>query len=326
MNREEAFNLIDKKNRTQLFTRADEKRKKQVGDTVTYVVNRNINFTTKCNINCSFCFFSEDNKKTLEVETVLGKIEESKKKYGITEVCLQGGINPELDREYYFELIERINEDFDIHIHAFSPQEIFHISDGSVEKTIQQLKKKGLDSVPGTAAEILNDEVRSQICSKKLSTKQWVDLIKKAHNNGLRSTATIMYGHVESWEDRIDHLFKIKKIQNQTNGFTEFIPLPFVNKKGKKTTSFLEDLKMLSISRIILGDFIKNIQASWVKLGVKNALESFYFGVNDFGGTLIEENITKKEDREKLLPEEMSRFIRKSGRIPKQRNTLYEEV
>lgn len=325
MNKKKAYELIKRKNHTKLYISANEKRKKDLGDTVTYVVNRNINFTNICKINCRFCSFSEEEGQELEIDEVLRKIENAKEKHDITEVCVQGGINPSLEQEYYLELVDEIKNNFDVHLHAFSPQEILHIKDGSVEKTLKKLKKRGLDSIPGTAAEILSDDIRSQICPKKLSSKQWIDLIKKAHEIGLKSTATIMYGHIESWENRINHFLELKKIQKETDGFTEIIPLPYIDNKGQKNTKLHEDLKVISLARIILGDHIKNVQASWVKLGIKGALEALYYGANDLGGTLIEENITKK-DKEKIDPEEMRELIKKAGRIPKQRTTLYKEV
>lgn len=326
MNKNYLSRLVKKKNETKLFLKANEARKEQVGERVTYVVNRNINFTNRCEINCKFCTFNQKKDKKISISKVLDKIENGIKKYDISEVCLQGGIDPKLKKDFYLKLLKEIDQRFDIHIHAFSPQEIIHMSNGSVKKTLKELRENGLDSMPGTAAEILVDDVREKICPNKLSSGEWIRVLEKAHNLGIKSTGTMMYGHVEGWEDRINHLLKIRKLQKKTNGFTEIIPLPLINQDGKKKTNLLTDFKVISLARIILGDLIKNVQASWVKLGVSGALEALYFGANDLGGTLIEENITEKNERKKIVSEEMRYLIKKAEKIPKERTTLYEEV
>jgi len=222
-----------------------------------------------------------------------------------------------------------------IHIHAFSPMEVLHAARNSkmhVEDVLKEFKRAGLDSIPGTAAEILVDEVREKICPEKLKTSEWVFVVKTAHRLGIPTTATMMYGHIESWGDRIKHLLLIKKIQRETAGITEFIPLPFMPKNNplgrlSAGSSGFEDLLLIAIARIILHPEIKNIQASWVKLGKKLVQASLYAGANDVGGTLMEENISKaagSSSGEFLEVEEILQLIRGAGRIPVQRSTVYE--
>ena len=309
---------------------------------VTFVKNRNINFTNICYQECKFCSFSvpktDKNAFLLTLDEIREKIIEAKER-GCTEVCIQGGINPELNFEYYINILKVVKTiDSSLHTHAFSPQEIFHISKlngDTIENTLKELKKAGLDSIPGTAAEILVDKLRKIICPNKVSTQQWIDIISTAHNLGIPTTSTIMYGHIETDKDRIEHLNVLREIQKETKGFTEFVPLPFV--KENPILSKLEahplnpsygmtDLKLFCVSRIFLNNHIENIQCSWPKLGPKFAQVSFNYGVNDFGGTLIEENISKSagaEFGEYLTPEEIITIIETAGKRPAQRDTLY---
>jgi FO synthase subunit 2 len=310
---------------------------------VTFVVNRNINFTNICYQGCKFCSFSVSNK---DKESFLKTIEEIRediieaKNAECTEVCIQGGINPELDFDYYIEILKTVKEiDSDIHIHAFSPQEVFHMAklyETSIDNALKELKKAGLDSMPGTAAEILVDDIRKVICPNKITTSQWIDVIKTAHKLGIPTTSTMMYGHIEDLQDRIEHLEVLRNIQRETSGFTEFVPLPFVsvNPLLSKLTEFplkpsygMADLKLFSVARIFFNNYIDNIQCSWVKLGPKFAQVSLNYGVNDFSGTLMEENISKSagaEFGEYLTPEEIISIIRAAGKKPVQRNTLYK--
>jgi FO synthase subunit 2 len=309
---------------------------------VTFVINRNINFTNVCFQGCKFCSFSlPSNHKDaflLNLEQIKDRVFEAKKSK-CTEVCIQGGINPNLKFDFYLNILKTVkNVDNNMHTHAFSPQEIFFMSKlygTSVEDTLKELKKAGLDSIPGTAAEILVDDVRKVICPNKVSTQQWVDIITTAHNLSIPTTATIMYGHIESNKDRIEHLNVLREIQKETKGFTEFVPLPFV--KENPILSKLEahplnpsygmaDLKLFCVSRLFLNNQIDNLQCSWPKLGPKFAQVSLNYGVNDFGGTLIEENISKSagaEFGEYLPPEEIVKIIQAAGKHPAQRNTLY---
>ncbi len=316
------------------FRRADEIREKAVGDVVTFVVNRNINFTDICVNRCRFCAFRNRRMFLLTLDQIKEKVREALE-YGCTEVCIQGGLLPNADLEFYKGILEAVRDvSEEIHIHAFSPMEVYHMAKNSglsVRETLKELKESGLDSMPGTAAEILDDGIRRQICPDKINTSQWIEIITTAHRLGIPTTATMMFGHVESWEHRIKHLLIIKDIQRRTGGFTEFIPLPFMpknNELGKtvKGSSGFEDLLVIAISRIILHPEIKNIQASWVKLGIKLAQVALHVGANDLGGTLMEENISKAAGAtsgEFLPKEEMIRLIEAAGRIPKQRDTLY---
>ncbi len=316
------------------FRIADEIREKAVGDVVTFVVNRNINFTDICVNRCKFCAFRNRRRYILTLDDIKRKVREALD-YGCTEVCIQGGLLPNAGLDFYVSIIEAVREvSEDIHIHAFSPMEVYHMARNSglsIKETLKELKGSGLDSMPGTAAEILDDDVRRQICPDKITTAQWIEIVTTAHKLGIPTTATMMFGHVESWEHRIRHLLIIKEIQRKTGGFTEFIPLPFMTKNNElgrmvKGSSGFEDLLVIAISRIILYPEIKNIQASWVKLGIKLAQVALHVGANDLGGTLMEENISKSAGAtsgEFLPKEEMIRIIEAAGRIPRQRDTLY---
>ncbi len=325
------------KNPFETFKLADELRKKAVGDVVTFVVNRNINFTDICINNCKFCSFRNRLGFKLSIEEIRRKVEEAVD-FGCTEVCIQGGLLPNADLDFYVSIIQVVRDvSKEIHIHAFSPMEVYHMARNSkmdVADVLRVLKEEGLDSMPGTAAEILVDNVRAEICPMKLKTEEWVRVIKEAHEIGIPTTATMMYGHVETWADRIRHILLIKRIQQETKGFTEFIPLSFMWKNNElgakaKGASGFEDLLVIAIARILLYPEIKNIQASWVKLGIKLAQAALNFGANDLGGTLIEENISKSAGAtsgEFLSPEELREIIKRAGRIPRQRDTLYKLI
>ena len=316
---------------------------KKRNNVVTFVINRNINFTNVCYQGCRFCSFSVTN---METEAYLLNMEEIRKKAlkayesGCTEVCIQGGINPELNFEYYLNILKTVKEvNRNLHIHAFSPQEIFYMSKLhgiDIEETLKELKKAGLDSIPGTAAEILVDKIRKIICPRKISTEQWIEIITTAHKMGIPTTSTIMYGHIEDLKDRIEHLDILREIQKQTMGFTEFVPLPFVNENPilSKLPDFplkphygMGDLKLFCVARLFFNNYIDNIQCSWVKLGPKMAQISLNYGVNDFSGTLMEENISKSagaEYGEYLSPQEIISIIKAAGKRPAQRDTLYK--
>ncbi|MBD3215654.1 MAG: CofH family radical SAM protein [Candidatus Lokiarchaeota archaeon] len=249
-------------------------------------------------------------------------------------------MNPELTFDYYLDILRKVKEiNSEIHIHAFSPQEVYYMAklfDKSIKETLKELKKAGLDSMPGTAAEILVDDIRKIICPNKISTNQWIEIIKTAHNIGIPTTSTMMYGHIESLEDRIEHLNILREIQKETRRFTEFVPLPFVKDKPilsqlpntpLKPSYGMADLKLFAVARLFLNNFIENIQCSWVKLGPKFAQVSLNYGVNDFSGTLLEENISKSagaEFGEYLSPKEIISIIKEAGKKPAQRNTTYE--
>lgn len=319
-----------------LFTLADKLRKRSVGDTVTYVINRNINFTNRCTGTCRFCAFREKDGYILTIREILEKTGEAVNN-NATEVCIQGGLLPDWDISNYCEILESIKLEYSgLHIHAFSPMEVSHAamnSNMSVRKVIKYLKNSGLDSMPGTAAEILADRVRSEICPGKLKTGEWIDVVTTAHDLGIPTTATIMYGHIETLEERIKHLFVIRDIQKRTGGFTEFVPLPFMpynNNLGEGKQLFQrDDLKLHALSRVLMYPYVKNIQASWVKLGKKQAQFALKCGANDLGGTLMEEKISRSAGAtsgEYMAPREFEELIREIDRVPGQRNTLYEQV
>lgn len=326
----------------ELFRFADELRSLAAGDTVTYIVNRNINFTSRCVGTCGFCAFRTNTGKVLSIEEIMAKVREAKQA-NATEVCIQGGLLPEVGLDFYLGIVEAIKAEFpEMHIHSFSPMEVYHasrISEIPVKKALLRLKRSGLDTMPGTAAEILSDRVREIICPLKLKTGEWVEVVRQAHAAGIPTTATMMYGHIETLEERIEHMLIIREIQKETGGITEFVPLPFMPynnpvgekmiKEGRYATPGLEDLKTYAISRILLHGHVNNIQASWVKLGKKLAQFALHCGANDLGGTLMEESISRSAGAchgEMITAEELEWMIHGAGRIPQERTTLYRRV
>ncbi|MEA1907306.1 MAG: 5-amino-6-(D-ribitylamino)uracil--L-tyrosine 4-hydroxyphenyl transferase CofH [Euryarchaeota archaeon] len=322
----------------ELFGLADELRAEAVGDTVTYILNRNINFTSQCIGTCRFCAFRDPGGYRMNLSEILEKVHEAVGT-GATEICIQGGLLPDMRLDGYCEILESIKSEFpDIHLHSCSPMEVYHAARDGVgtKDALVALKMAGLDTMPGTAAEILVDRVREKICPDKLNTEEWASVIRNAHNLGIRTTATIMYGHIETTQDRIEHLFLIRDIQKETGGFTEFVPLPFMPHNNELGSEMLErgnygitgidDLRMHALARIVLHTHIKNIQASWVKLGTKLAQYALHCGANDLGGTLMEEKISKSAGAtsgEYMAPAEFDWIIRKAGRVPAVRDTLY---
>ncbi len=312
---------------------------------VTFVINRNINFTNICYQHCKFCSFSlpatDPNAFLLNIDQIREKVIEAKNA-GCTEVCIQGGINPKVKFEFYLDILKTVkNVDPRMHIHAFSPQEIFYMAklyENSIVDTLRELKKAGLDSIPGTAAEILVDEIRKVICPNKVNTSLWKEIITTAHKLKIPTTSTIMYGHIERLSDRVKHLEILRDIQKETHGFTEFVPLPFVKENPilsqlenfpLKPNYGMDDLKLFCVARLFLNNYIDNIQCSWVKLGPNFAQVSLNYGVNDFSGTLMEENISKSagaEFGEYLSPEEIVKIINNAGKRPAQRDTIYNII
>lgn len=334
--------LEEKEGMHDIVNIADIKNQKINSDKVSYVVNRNINFTNICGLNCRFCGYKRTEKSKdaflLGYDEILEKISDGKNRIGIDEICVTGGINPDLKPDYYFNLVKVVRDAFpDIHIHAFSPQEILELSMATgkpYKDVILKLVELGLNSMPGTAAEILAEETRGRICPEKLSAAQWVEIIKTAHGLGVKTSATILFGHVETNPDIVYHLSLIRQIQDETNGFTEFIALPFISYKTslrKKVDSTLvrnRVLEFYAILRLYLDNF-KNIQTSWPKIGAVAALKSLECGVNDFGGTLMEENITKSAGGNfgEYLPEdEIIGLIKSAGKLPVRRDTLYNYI
>lgn len=319
----------------------------QFGKQTTFVVNRNANFTNVCNVGCSFCGFARKRSdRDAYLHSPEAIVERLRKTPEVTEVCLQGGIHPDLSFEYYRDLLTVIKTNFPkIHIHAFSPMEIqsLHLKTGrDYQDIFKELKDAGLGSVPGTAAEILVDSIRRRISGNKLDAKTWEKIIRSAHESGLSSTATIMYGHIESWDDVKTHFEIIRRIQEDTGGFTEFVPLAFIpyrNALGRsiRKGSFDQWEAMLRkkaerlypLARLFFTDLIPHLQTSWVKLGVEGAVASLDWGCDDFGGTLYEESITRESGGphgECLTPQQIYKVLEESGYKPIQRTTLYEEV
>lgn len=316
--------------RRRMLELADELRASQAGAEATWVFNRNINFTDVCTNRCSFCSFRRDPGYTLSVDEVVDAAREAVS-MGATEVTVQGGLNPALSADYYLEMVERLS-DLGLHVHAFSPQEVHSISGGEFDGLLDELKEAGLSSMPGTAAEILVDEVRSVICPSKIDTEGWREVVAAAHGKGIPTSSTMMYGHVESWSDRVKHMSLLREVQRETGGFTEFVPLRFVpgaNELGRVVDGEPDDLKLIALARLFLGPEIENVQASWVKLGPERASKALRCGANDVGGTLIEERISKRAgatEGEMKSPEELEELIRVAGLEPRQRDTLYGRV
>jgi cyclic dehypoxanthinyl futalosine synthase len=311
------------------------RKKKHPGTAVTYVIDRNINYTDICISACKFCAFykgPEDPDGTVISFEELGeKIEETKELRG-TQVLLQGGLHPDKPLEFYEEMLRFIKKT-GIHIHGFSPPEICHfakLSGLSVAEVIERLKEAGLDSIPGGGAEILSDRVRGEAAPRKCSADEWIDVMRQAHHQGMRTTATMMFGHIESLEERLEHLIRIRNLQDETGGFTAFIPWPFQPDNTAlaeihKATAH-SYLKMLAWSRIVL-DNVDNIQASWVTQGPKIAQVSLFFGANDFGSTMIEENVVAAAGVSfRLSEKEIRNLIEGAGFAPQQRTMDYTFV
>ncbi len=318
-----------------LFRLANRLRERCCGDDVSFVVNRNINFTNECVGSCSFCSFKHSRPYFLSQEAILERAAGAEQN-GATEICLQGGLAQGMLLEDYCEILEGIHRSFpDMHLHAYSPMEVLHMSRNSkveIEEALLELKRSGLGSMPGTAAEILVDPVRQQICPEKLSTREWCRITSTAHYLGIPSTSTILYGHVESLEDRLSHLRILREIQAKTHGFTELVLLPFIpeeNMLGRHAhpVDLLEHLKMHALSRVALYPYITNIQASWPKLGRENAAAALDWGTNDLGGTLMDESIARNARESPFVSRsELMELIEGRGRRAVQRSTLYERI
>ena len=324
---------------------ADRLRQELVGDTVTYVINRNVNISNVCVGTCSFCGFRRSSIGAKgayfhDHDTVFAKLENAVSR-GATEICMQSGLTPELNLGFYDSLFREIKERWpSLHLHALSPEEIRYIaaeSGRSVEDVLRQLQDAGLGTLPGTAAEILVEEVRRILCPEKLTSQEWVEIVRTAHRVGLRTTSTIMYGHIETPWHRLKHLEVIRNLQRETGGISEFVLLPFQvqhNTLGKyygiRQPLTLEDsLRFTAFCRLYFGSDIPNIQTSWVKLGAAGVAESLRWGANDFGGTLMEESITRMsgaDHGQNLDPVEIEAAIRSVGRTPRERDTLYRPV
>ena len=323
---------------------ADELRRRRVGDVVTYVVNRNINFTNVCIKQCGFCAFSRDFREEegyfLPTEEIVRRAKEAHQ-LGASEVCIQAGLPPDMEGDLYEKICREIKKEIpDIHIHGFSPEEILYgasRSKVSIEEFLHRMKDAGVDTLPGTSAEILNQKLRDVISPGRITVKDWERIIKSAHKIGIRTTSTMMFGHLETLEDRVEHIAKLREIQKETKGFTEFVPLNFIHSEApmykhnlhegiRKGGSGNDVLLTHAIARIMLNNHISNLQMSWVKEGQKMSQLLLMWGANDFGGTLINESISTSAGSEfgqLLKPKEIRRMVREINRIPAERNTDY---
>ena len=327
-----------------LLVAANELRAELSGNLVTYVVNRNINFTNICFVGCKFCAFSrgprEHDTYFLSLDQVAQKAAEAWE-LGATEVCIQGGLPHDLPPFYYRDILRAVKKAVPkMHCHAFSPMEIVfgvELTGMPVADYLKMLRDNGLDTLPGTAAEILDDQVREVLSRNKLSTAQWREVITTAHRLGIRSTSTLMYGHVETPEHWVNQILMFREIQNETGGFTEFVPLGFVHQNtllfhqglARSGPTLAEHLKIHALARILLAGSINNIQVSWVKLNRKLSQLCLQAGANDYGGTLMEENISREAGAtagQYTSPEEFQSLILEAGRIPAERNTTYSRI
>jgi FO synthase len=331
-----------------VFAAADALRRSVCGDTVSYVVTRNIQYTNVCYFRCGFCAFSKGKLAAnlrgapylVPRDEIVRRTQEAWER-GATEVCLQGGIHPAFTGDYYADVVRAIREAVPgIHVHAFSALEIWQGAatlDLTLVQYLAHLRDLGLGSLPGTAAEVLDDEVRRIICPDKVTTKQWLAVHDAAHRVGLRSNVTLMFGHVDTPRSWARHFLRSREQQERSGGFTELVPLPFVpmeapiylQGRARRGPTFRETLLVHAVARLALHPDITNIQASWVKLGPKGTRQALAAGVNDLGGTLMNESISRSAGAEfgqELPPERMEELIRSAGRIPRQRTTLYDDA
>ncbi len=327
-----------------LLVAADRLRKVLVGEVITYVVNRNLNFTNVCFIGCKFCAFSRGSRDTdayfLSLQQVARKVVEARQ-WGATEVCIQGGLPRDLPPFYYRDILRAVKSAVpEIHTHAFSPMEVVYgveLTGMPLPEYLTMLKAEGLGTLPGTAAEILDEQVRAVLSRNKLSVRQWQEVITTAHRCGIRTTSTLMYGHVETPTHWVNQLGLLRRLQSETGGFTEFVPLGFVHPNtllfqqglARPGPSVEEHLKIHALARILLAGAIHNIQVSWVKLGRGLSQLCCQAGANDYGGTLMEESISRLAGAtagQCIEPQEFHQRIRELGRIPAERNTTYTEI
>ena len=323
---------------------ADEIRRRRVGDTVSYVVNRNINFTNVCIKQCGFCAFSRDFREEegyfLPTEEIVRRAKEAHQ-VGATEVCIQAGLPPDMKGDLYENICKEIKKEIpDIHIHGFSPEEILYGADRSnttINEFLKRMKEAGVGTLPGTSAEILDQKLRDKISPGRISADNWEKVIKTAHKMGIKTTSTMMFGHLETIEHRVNHIVKLREIQKETGGFTEFVPLNFIHTEAPMYKHQLHEgirqggsgndvLLTHAIARIMLNNSIDNLQMSWVKEGQKMSQLLLMWGANDFGGTLINESISTSAGSEYgqlLRPKEIRRMVREIKRTPAERGTEY---
>ena len=344
---EEAVVLFDTEGQeyNAMVMAADELRRRTVGDVVTYVVNRNINFTNVCIKRCGFCAFSrdfrEDEGYLLPVEEIIRRAKEAWD-YGATEVCIQAGLPPKMEGDLYIRLCEAINRELpDMHIHGFSPEEVLYgsiRSESTIKAYLTELKAAGVGSLPGTSAEVLDQDLRDKISPGRITVDQWTEVITTAHELGIPTTSTVMFGYLETATQLAKHVELIRSIQQQTGGITEFVPLSFVHTEAPMFMKGLVDdvrtgpsgmdvIKRHAVARIMLNNWIPNIQASWVKEGSRMSQLLLAAGVNDLGGTLINESISTAagaQHGQLMRPTEFRQMSRQAGRIPAERYTTYK--
>ncbi len=334
--------LMESRNLPLVGALADYVRKKSVGDRVMFVTNCHINYTNICTSKCRFCaYYREEGEKgafTLTIDEIMGKAEKASK-LGATELHIVGSLNPKLPFEYYEEMLLRLHEKYpSLSLKAYTAVEIAHlaeIADTSVKEVLLRLKKAGLTSLPGGGGEIFNEEIRSKLCPDKISGEQWLKVMETAHKLGIKSNATMLYGHIEKHEDIVDHILRIRKLQKKTKGFQAFIPLSFhpensdLQKEGVKGPTGFDDLKIIAVSRLLLNGYVNNIKTYWVMVGEKLAQVALHYGANDIDGTVMEERITHAAGGttpEYMPKERMVHLIKNAGRIPVERTANYEVI
>jgi aminodeoxyfutalosine synthase len=344
LNRRDGIALMRSDNLPLIGALADDLRRRRVGDVVTFTVNRHINYTNICVSKCAFCAFYRDKDHpeayTMTMEDILKRVEDSVNS-GITELHIVGSHHPDLPFEFYEDMIRRIKERYPhIHLKAFTATEIAHFSKtsgNSVREVLQRLMDAGLGSMPGGGAEVFNEELRKKLCPNKIDGEGWLKVMKTAHQLGLKTNATMLFGHIERPEDRVDHLLRLREAQEESGGFQAFIPLCFhpqntrLLKEGlvKHGPSGFDILKTVAVSRILLNGYIDNIRAYWVMMGKKLAQIALHYGANDLDGTVMEERITHAAGattEECISKDELIRLIREAGRVPAQRTTTYDII
>lgn len=340
---EDGVRLFRTNSLTALGWAANLVRRRLNGARTYYVVNRHINYTNICKNRCRFCAFSrsegETDAYTMSIDEILHKAEEARKEIAFTELHIVGGLHPRLPFEYYLEMLSAVKQRMpSVHLQAFTAVEIHHIAEIAgltVRETLIRLREAGLGSLPGGGAEVFSTRVREHLCPEKLSPNGWLEVMKTAHQLGIRSNATMLYGHIESVEERVEHLLRLRDLQDETGGFLAFIPLAYHScgtnlgsVTGMRQPTGIEDLRMIAVSRLMLDNF-QHIKAFWIMLGVKLAQVSLHFGADDFDGTVVEERITHSAGAvtpQALTITEIRRLIEETGTVPTERDTLYDLV
>ncbi|WP_088553260.1 aminofutalosine synthase MqnE [Calderihabitans maritimus] len=341
LSREDGIRLMKSDDLLSIGFLADMVRRRKNGDRVYFIVNRHINHTNICVNRCKLCAFGVDKEDPRAYLLSLEEIEEKAaevKDQGVSEIHIVGGLHPDLPFDYYLEMLKRVKQVLpEVHIQAFTAVEIDYfaqITGLTIREVLVRLKEAGLGSLPGGGAEVFSDRVRRLICEKKISGDRWLDVMRTAHSLGIRTNATMLYGHLETAEERIDHLLRLRELQDETGGFQAFIPLAFhphntaLESQGLRRTTGFDDLKVLAVARLMLDNF-DHIKAFWIMIGPKLAQVSLAFGVDDIDGTVVEEKITHAagaDTDQAISREELIYLIKSAGRIPVQRDTLYNVV